>query len=107
MATGSKLYDLPIIDAHTHTSGPDADGPPGEVVRCMDQCGVEMAFVFAPLLDVHGLQLRVEHYDDIRRHNDYISHFCSHDPERLLEACHQTSWSTRPVDQRTLRRRIK
>ena len=63
MATASTLYDLPIIDAHTHTSGPDADGPPGEVVRCMDQCGVEMAFVFAPLLDVHGLQLRVEHYD--------------------------------------------
>ena len=63
MATASTLYDLPIIDAHTHTSGPDADGPLGEVVRCMDQCGVEMAFVFAPLLDVHGLQLRVEHYD--------------------------------------------
>jgi len=84
MTTASTLYDLPIIDAHTHTSGPDADGTPGEAVRCMDQCGVEMAFMFAPLLDVHGLQLKVEHYDDIRRHNDYISHFCADAPERLL-----------------------
>ncbi len=82
MATASKLYDLPIID--THTSGPDADGPPEQVVRCMDECGVEMAFVFAPLLQVHGLQLTNEHYDDIRRHNDYISDFCAHASERLL-----------------------
>jgi predicted TIM-barrel fold metal-dependent hydrolase len=84
MAAASTLYDLPIIDAHTHTSGPDADGTPGQAVRCMDQCGVEMAFVFAPLLQVHGLQLSDEHYDDIRRHNDYISNFCAHAPERLL-----------------------
>src|SRR5437763_863293 len=54
VTTASTLYDLPIIDAHTHTSGPDADGTPAEAVRCMDQCGVEMAFMFAPLLDVHG-----------------------------------------------------
>ena len=43
-----------------------------------------MAFVFASLLQVHGLQLNDHHYDDIRLHNDYISHFCADAPECLL-----------------------
>ena len=75
---------LPIVDVHTHTSGQDADGPASAVVRCLDACGVEQAFLFAPLLQVHGLQLTDEHWDDIRRHNDYIAHFCAADPDRLL-----------------------
>ena len=78
-------YDrLPVIDVHTHTSGAGADGTPNQVVKCMDACGVEQAFMFAPLLDVSGLQLEDEHLDDIRRHNDYIAHFCAASPERLL-----------------------
>jgi predicted TIM-barrel fold metal-dependent hydrolase len=79
------LYDrLPIIDVHTHTSGPDDDGDANDVVHTMDECGVEQAFCFAPMLSVHSLGLTDEHMDDIRRHNDYIAHFCAASPERLL-----------------------
>ena len=78
-------YDrLPIIDVHTHTSGSDADGPPNGVVKCMNACGVEQAFMFAPLLSVHGLDLTDSSLDDLRRHNDYIAHYCAASPERLL-----------------------
>lgn len=78
-------YDrLPIIDVHTHTSGSGADGPPNQVVKCMDACGVEQAFMFAPLLSVHGLDLTDDSLDDLRRHNDYVAHYCAASPERLL-----------------------
>jgi len=78
-------YDrLPIIDVHSHTSGSEADGPPGQVVKCMDECGVEQAFMFAPLLNVHGLDLTDESLGDLRRHNDDIAHYCAGSPERLL-----------------------
>jgi uncharacterized protein len=81
-------YDrLPIIDVHTHTSGSDADGPADGVVRCMDQCGVEQAFMFAPMLQPHGLELTDQHADDIRKHNDYIASYCAQSPERLLAFC--------------------
>lgn len=81
-------YDrLPIIDVHTHTSGSGSDGPVDAVVRCMDQCGVEQAFMFAPMLQPHGLQLTDGNLDDIRRHNDYIAWFCAQSPERLLAFC--------------------
>jgi len=81
---GIGLDRLPIIDVHTHTSGPDADGSPDDVVRCMDACGVDQVFAFAPMLAPHGLELTDDSFDDIRRHNDYIAHFCSLAPERLL-----------------------
>lgn len=72
---GVRYDRIPIIDVHTHTSGPDEDGPPTQVVKCMDGCGVEQSFVFAPLLEPHALDLTDEHLDDIRLHNDYIAHF--------------------------------
>jgi predicted TIM-barrel fold metal-dependent hydrolase len=81
---GVPFDRLPLIDVHTHTSGEGADGPPGAVVRCLEECGVEQAFLFAPLLQPHGLQLTDEHLDDVRRHNDYIAHFCAASPDRLL-----------------------
>ena len=81
---GVRYDRIPIIDVHTHTSGPDEDGPPTQVVKCMDGCGVEQSFVFAPLLEPHALDLTDEHLDDIRLHNDYIAHFCAQSPERLL-----------------------
>ena len=81
-------YDrLPVIDVHTHTSGSEADGTVDDVVRCMDACGVEQAFTFAPLLQPHGLQLTDDHVSDIRRHNDYIAAYCAQSPERLLAFC--------------------
>ena len=73
------FYDrLPIIDVHTHTSGPDDDGDPNDVVHTMDECGVEQAFCFAPLLSVHGLELIDEHMDDVRRHNVQSDHGDKH-----------------------------
>lgn len=81
---GVPLDRLRIVDAHTHTSGEGADGSPDDVVRCLAACGVEQAFLFAPLLKVHDLQLDCDHLADIKRHNDYIAHFCSFAPERLL-----------------------
>jgi len=50
----------------------------------MDECGVQMAFMFAPLLEVHGLDITAENVQDIRRHNTYIAHYCSYFPDRLL-----------------------
>jgi predicted TIM-barrel fold metal-dependent hydrolase len=79
------LHDqLPIMDVHTHTSGEGRDGSPEGVVQCMEACGVEKAFLFAPLLNVSGLHIVAEHLDDIKRHNEYIAHFCSFYPDQLL-----------------------
>lgn len=75
---------LPLIDAHTHTSGAEHDGPADGILRCLDACGIERVFVFAPLLSQQGLQLVDHHLDDIRRHNDYVAHLCSHEPDRLI-----------------------
>ena len=81
-------YDIvPVIDAHTHTSGPERDGSASYVVSVMDECGVEQAFVFAPLLSAQGKELTDESLGDVRTHNDYIAHFCSQSPERLLAFC--------------------
>jgi predicted TIM-barrel fold metal-dependent hydrolase len=50
----------------------------------MDACGIDKAFMFAPLLRPQGWELQVEHLDNIRQNNDYIADFCSHAPERLI-----------------------
>jgi predicted TIM-barrel fold metal-dependent hydrolase len=50
----------------------------------MDACGVEKAFIFAPLLAQQGLQLTEENLKDIRLHNDYVADFCARFPDRLL-----------------------
>jgi hypothetical protein len=60
------------------------DPTPGDVVACMDECGVELSFVFAPLISQGDYQMTNEDFDDIRRHNDYIAHYCSFEPDRLL-----------------------
>ena len=83
-ALGIDEQRLPVVDAHTHTCGSDHDGPPQDVVACLDGCGVDKAFMFAPLLRSQGWELAVEHLDDVRRNNDYIAHFCSYAPERLI-----------------------
>jgi predicted TIM-barrel fold metal-dependent hydrolase len=75
---------LLVVDAHTHTSGSEDDGPPEDVVACLDGCGIDKAFMFAPLLRPQGWELQVEHLEEIRRNNDYIAHFCSHAPDRLI-----------------------
>jgi predicted TIM-barrel fold metal-dependent hydrolase len=83
-AVGAGNDRLFVVDAHTHTSGPEHDGPAEDVVACLDACGVEKAFVFAPLLAQQGLHLTEENLKDIRVHNDYVADFCSRFPDRLL-----------------------
>jgi len=78
---------VPLIDTHTHTSGADQDGPASAMVSVMDECGVEQAFVFAPLLSASGKQLTDRDFDHIRVHNDYVAHLCSQSAERLLAFC--------------------
>ena len=76
-----------ILDAHTHLSGSETEETSEGIIACLDACEVEMAFVFAPLLDVHSWELTNEHLDDIRLHNDYCADICSGHPDRLLGFC--------------------
>ncbi|MGO8951671.1 MAG: amidohydrolase family protein [Ktedonobacterales bacterium] len=76
-----------ILDAHTHLSGSESGETPEGIVSCLDDCGLDKAFVFAPLVDVHSWQLTDQHLNDIRAHNDYCADLCSHAPERLLGFC--------------------
>ncbi|GAC1320602.1 MAG: hypothetical protein NVSMB2_16640 [Chloroflexota bacterium] len=78
---------MKVLDAHTHLSGADSGENSADIVATLDACGVDKAFVFAPLVDVHSWQLSDEHIDDIRAHNDYCADICSPEPERLLAFC--------------------
>lgn len=78
---------MQILDAHTHLSGSETGETPEGIIACMDACGVDKAFVFAPLLDVHSWQLSTEHLHDVRTHNDYCANICNYAPERLLGFC--------------------
>jgi len=78
---------MKILDVHTHLSGAGSGESARNILACLDACGVEKAFVFAPLVDVHSWHLTDEHVDDIRNHNDYCANICSGAPERLLGFC--------------------
>src|SRR3712207_8448589 len=58
-----------------------------EILECMDFCGVEKAFVFAPMLEVQAHEITSDSLDDIRTHNDYYADICSKAPDRLLGFC--------------------
>jgi uncharacterized protein len=73
-----------ILDAHTHLTGQESAE---EILKCMDACGVEKAFVFAPMLDVQAHEITSDSLDDIHTHNDYCADICSKAPERLLGFC--------------------
>src|SRR3712207_4252074 len=73
-----------ILDAHTHLTGQESAE---DILRCMDFCGVEKAFVFAPMLNVQAHEITSDSLDDIRTHNDYCADVCSRAPERLLGFC--------------------
>ena len=81
------VFDVNILDAHTHLSGSESGENTDNIVACLDACGVDKAFVFAPLLNVKGWNLTDEHVDDIRAHNDYVADICSGAPDRLLAFC--------------------
>ena len=76
-----------ILDAHTHLSGSESGESAGDIVACMDACGVDKACVFAPLVDVKTWRLTNRQLDAIRAHNDYCADLCSAAPDRLLAFC--------------------
>jgi len=51
---GPVIHNLAdgILDAHTHLSGSESGVSAERVLDCMDACGVEKAYIFAPELDV-------------------------------------------------------
>src|SRR3712207_9582281 len=73
-----------ILDAHTHLTGQESAE---EILGCMDTCGVEKAFVFAPMLDVQAHEITSDSLTDIRTHNEYCADICSKASDRLLGFC--------------------
>jgi hypothetical protein len=67
-----------ILDAHTHLTGQES---PEQILECMNACGVEKAFLFAPELDVETRRLTNDNMEDVRKHNDYCADDCSAAPE--------------------------
>jgi predicted TIM-barrel fold metal-dependent hydrolase len=85
---GPVTYNVDkILDAHTHLTGQESAE---QILECMDFCGVEKAFVFAPMLDVQAHEITSDSLDDIRTHNDYCADVCSRAPDRLLGFCSLT-----------------
>ncbi|HZU07056.1 MAG TPA: amidohydrolase family protein [Chloroflexota bacterium] len=78
---------MKILDAHTHLSGADSGESAEAIVATLDACGVDKAFVFAPLVDVHTWQLVDQHLEDLQAHNAYCADICSAAPDRLLAFC--------------------
>jgi adenosine deaminase len=50
-----------ILDAHTHLTGQENAE---EIIECMDFCGVEKAFVFAPMLNVRMARFAAQDIED-------------------------------------------
>jgi predicted TIM-barrel fold metal-dependent hydrolase len=73
-----------ILDAHTHLTGQESAE---EILVYMDFCGIEKAFLFAPMLDVQAHEITSDNLEDIRTHNDYCADVCSTAPDRLLGFC--------------------
>ena len=78
---------MAILDAHTHLSGSEFGETPDNIIQTLDVCGVDKAFVFAPLLDVRSWKLINDDLSDIRSHNDYCAGIASADPQRLFGFC--------------------
>jgi predicted TIM-barrel fold metal-dependent hydrolase len=78
---------MPILDAHTHLSGSESGENPDNIIQTLDACGIEKAFVFAPLLDVRSWHLTSQDIEDLRAHNDYCADIASSAPERLIGFC--------------------
>ena len=75
-----------ILDCHTHLTGMEGESA-GSILECMDFCGIEKVFLFAPMLDVRRHEITSDSLQDIRTHNDYCADVCSAAPERLLGFC--------------------
>jgi predicted TIM-barrel fold metal-dependent hydrolase len=75
-----------ILDAHTHLTGMEGESDES-ILECMDFCGIEKVFLFAPMLNVRAHEITSDSLDNIRTHNDYCADICSKAPERLLGFC--------------------
>jgi predicted TIM-barrel fold metal-dependent hydrolase len=81
------VYNLPrLLDCHTHLTGMEGESAES-ILECMDFCGIEKVFLFAPMLNVQAHEITSDSLDDIRTHNDYCADICSRAPERLLGFC--------------------
>lgn len=78
---------MKVLDAHTHLSGSESGENANDILACMDECEVDKAFVFAPLIDVKSWSLTNKQLDYIRAHNDYDADMCTAAPDRLLAFC--------------------
>jgi uncharacterized protein len=87
MQTRGRASPMRILDAHTHLSGPESGEDAQGILACMDECGIEKAFVIAPILDVRSWHLRTEHLEEVRKNNDYCADICSAAPDHLLGLC--------------------
>ena len=75
-----------ILDCHTHLTGMEGESAES-ILECMDFCGVEKVFLFAPMLNIQAHEITSDNLDDIRTHNDYCADVCSKAPDRLLGFC--------------------
>jgi hypothetical protein len=81
------LYNLDrILDVHTHLTGREGESAES-ILKCVDFCGMDKVFLFAPMLDVGAHQITSDSLEDIRTHDDYCADLCSKAPERLLGFC--------------------
>jgi hypothetical protein len=52
-AVGPVTYHLDkVLDAHTHPTGSQSGESTENILECLNACGIEKAFIFAPELDV-------------------------------------------------------
>ena len=62
------VYNLDrILDCHTHLTGMEGESA-GSILGCMDFCGIEKVFLFAPMLDVRRHEITSDSLADIRAH---------------------------------------
>ncbi len=81
------VYNLDrLLDCHTHLTGMEGESAES-ILECMDFCGIEKVFLFAPMLDVQAHEITSDSLNDIRTHNEYCADICSKAPERLLGFC--------------------
>jgi predicted TIM-barrel fold metal-dependent hydrolase len=79
------VYNLDrLLDAHTHLTEQESAE---QIFECMDFCGIEKVFLFAPMLNVQVHEITSDSLDDSRTHNDYCADICSKAPDRLLGFC--------------------
>jgi hypothetical protein len=79
------VYNLEgLLDCHTHLTGMEGESAES-ILECMDFCGVEKVFLFAPMLDVQAHEITSDSLDDIRTHNDYCAD-CAAEPRRGCSA---------------------